>query len=118
MNFMIFHGNPAKILLSLAILLCLPACTKSAEKAQLAKDLELLCRIQQSFVESKKLMKKASSVELAQERNQRLQAELKSSALIELIKTASTGPLSREKFEEFAKSSGFPQWTCPALDSN
>jgi hypothetical protein len=120
MKSMILHGNLSQACLGALALLSLAgiaACSKSTEKAQLGKDLALICRLEQSFIESRRLMKNAAPAELAQERNVRLQAELKSAPLLALAKGASTGPLAREPIEKIAHEGGFPEWTCPALTS-
>lgn len=119
---MIFHGKTVKLPalggLSIAIALSVAACSRTAEKAQLAKDLDALCRIQQSFEESKRLMKKVAPAELAQERTRRLLLELKSAALLELVKGSTAGSLPREKVETVAHKGGLPEWSCPALGAN
>jgi hypothetical protein len=96
------------------------ACNRRAvqETAQAKTDLEQVCKTQRSFLQTKKLMKKAREADLATERDLHFQAEVKSSLVKEALAEARRAPAGRRRkaLDLAAEKAGLAGWSCPELD--
>lgn len=88
------------------------------DAAEIRTDLERVCKVQHSFLETRKLMKHVSERELATERSQRFQQEIKSSLVKQALADASRAPKGsrRKSLDKLALNAGLRSWNCAELD--